>query len=66
MNTMALMDVVYVNIYEDIDSGTVTVSHRYHQTVSTSKLAARGTCASGTRRQLARIRVPSREEQFDD
>jgi len=66
MNTEVLMNVVYVNIYVDIASGRVTVSRRYHQTRSEAKRAARGTCASGRKRPLARRRVPWREGQFDD
>ena len=66
MESEALTDVLYINVYESIPSGTVTVSRRYHQTRDSAKRAARGTCASSRKRLMARKRVPWREGDFDD
>lgn len=66
MNGGTTKGVVYINIYVDIATGTVTVSRRYHESSHDAKRASRGTCASGRRRLLARIRVPWREGQHDD
>lgn len=59
-------DMLYVNIYEDISTGTLSVSRRYHPTSGTAKQAAKGTCSSGRKRNVARIRAEYRPGQFDD
>ena len=66
MNDGAEKHVVYINAYTDVATGTVTVSHGYHESANDAKRAARGTCASGRRRVVARMRVPWREGQYDD
>ena len=59
------INVMYVNVYEDISTGTVTVSHGYHASRADAKRAAKGTCASGRKRPLARIEATYHDGQFD-
>ena len=59
------INVMYVNVYEYISTGTVSVSRRYHPTRADAKRAGKGTCASGRKRLVSRIKVTYHDGQFD-
>ena len=59
------INVMYVNVYEDISTSTFSVSRRYHATRADAKRAAKGTCASGRKRLISRIKVNYHDGQFD-
>ena len=59
------VNLMYVNVYEDVATGTVTVSRGYHASRADAKLAGKGTCASGRRRLVSRIQVEYHYGQFD-
>jgi hypothetical protein len=61
-----LSGVSYINLYEDIASCTMTVSHGFHQSLADAKRAAKGTCASGRRRLVAIRRMTWYDGQRDN
>jgi hypothetical protein len=56
----------YINVYKNPRTNRVTLSRRYHASLVDAVTAAEGTCATGSRRCVARIRVEWYEGQFDD
>ncbi len=57
---------MYINIYQSVSSRVLSVTRRIHESRQDADDASVSTCASKTRKRIARIRIEWKPGQFDE